>query len=496
MTTATATTQSWQETYQRKLTTPEEAVKVVRSGDIVSIPIFPPATLLPALYNRRDDLRDVTIRLLAPASDPGWLKPGVEDHFNVEFELYIGDFARFASDEHRGPYLPNLFSTNYMAHDDGREEADNDPDVLVASVTPPNSQGYVQFGAHSWTKHAWLKRGVKTIAEVDPTIVAVHGDVWAHVSEFEALVEYTPPDFTEEQFEAAIAPLDAEKQADWRALWGELVNPARLAPLAAVLAAVSPDDVRRFLGMMPPPEFYHEIAKHLKGLIKDGDCIQIGTGEPSRVMAKLGVFAERNDLGIHTELGWPGLAQMVKDGIANGRRKTIETGLAVATAWTGCDDQDFEIIADNPAFQLHPPDYVLNLRNLLAIDNFVSINNAISIDLTGQVTAESVFGGRMINGTGGQPEMHLGGFFSKGGRAITLLPSTALADSVSRIVPQLDAGTIVTVPRFYADLVVTEYGVAKLLNRNHRQRAEALIEVAHPNFRDGLREKAKELFWP
>ncbi|HET9201125.1 MAG TPA: acetyl-CoA hydrolase/transferase C-terminal domain-containing protein, partial [Dehalococcoidia bacterium] len=145
---------------------------------------------------------------------------------------------------------------------------------------------------------------------------------------------------------------------------------------------------------------------------------------------------------------------------------------------------------------LHPPEYVLDLRNLLAIDNFVSINNAISIDLTGQVTAESVFGGRMINGTGGQPEMHLGGFFSRGGRAITLLPSTALAESVSRIVAQLDTGTIVTVPRFYADLVVTEYGVAHLLNRNHRQRAEALIEVAHPNFRDELREKAKALFWP
>jgi 4-hydroxybutyrate CoA-transferase len=495
MTTATLP-QTWQEQYERKLTTPEEAVRVVQSGDIVCIPIFPPATLLPALYNRKDDLRDVTIRLLAPASDPGWLKPGVEEHFKVEFELYIGDFARFASDERRAPYLPNLFSTNYMAHDDERLEADNDPDVIIASVTPPNAQGYVQFGAHTWTKRSWLKRGVMTIAEVDPSLVPVHGEVWAHVAEFEAFVEYAPPDFTEEQFEAAIAPLEADKQADWQALWGELTNPSRLAPLAAVLTAVSPDDVRRFLGIMPPPDFYNEIARNLSGLIEDGDCIQIGTGEPSRAMAKLGVFANRNDLGIHTELGWAGLAQMVQSGIANGRRKTIETGLAVATAWTGCDDADLAIIADNPSFQLHPPEYVLDLRTLLAIDNFVSINNAISIDLTGQVTAESVFGARMINGTGGQPEMHLGGFFSKGGRAITLLPSTALADSVSRIVPQLDTGTIVTVPRFYADLVVTEYGVARLLNRNHRQRAEALIEVAHPNFRDELRSRARELFWP
>lgn len=492
----TTTTETWREIYESKLTTPAKAVSVIKSGDIVSIPIFPPATLVPALYARKDDLRDVTIRLLAPASDPGWLKGDAADSFQTEFELYIGDFARFSSDERRSPYLPNLFSTNYMQHDDGRPEADNDPDFVIASVTPPNKHGLVQFGAHGWTKRSWLKRGARCLAEVNPTLINCHGDVWAHVSEFESFVEYTPPDFTAEEFEVTIAPLDEAKKEDWRRLLSELPGPAPLAPLAQVLTAISPDDVRRFLGIAPPPDFYYQIADNLKGLINDGECVQIGTGEPSRVMAKIGVFKDRNELGIHTELGWPGLAQMVKDGIATGSRKTIEKGLAVATAWTGCDENDFQIIDDNPAFQLYPPDYVLNLRTLLAIDNFVSINNAIAIDLTGQITSESVFGGRMINGTGGQPEMHLGGFFSKGGRAITLLPSTALGGSVSKIVPELEAGTIITVPRFYADIVVTEYGVARLLNRNHRQRAEALIEIAHPDFRDDLRARAKELFWP
>ncbi|MEX2236773.1 MAG: acetyl-CoA hydrolase/transferase C-terminal domain-containing protein [Dehalococcoidia bacterium] len=493
MANATAT---WQEIYQSKLTTAEEAVKAVKSGDIVSVPIFPPATLVPALWGRKDELKDVTIRLLAPATDPGWLQPGHEEHFKLEFELYIGDFARFASDERRAPYLPNLFSTNYMAHDDERPESDNDPDVIIASVTPPNSQGYVQFGAHGWTKRSWVKRGVKCLAEVNPTLIRCHGNVWAHVSEFESFVEYTRPSFSHEQFEATIAPLPADKQAGWRELWAQLPNPDVMAPLSQVLTAISPDDAKRFLGLAPPPDFYFEIAKHLKGLIKDGDCIQIGTGEPSRVMAKIGIFDGRSDLGIHTELGWPGLAQMVRDGIATGNCKTIEKGVAVATAWTGCDENDFQIIEDNPAFELHPPEYVLNMRNLLAIENFVSINNAITVDLTGQICSESVFGGRMINGTGGQPEMHMGGFFSKGGRAITLLPSTALGGSVSRIVGQLEAGTIVTVPRFLADLVVTEYGVARMLNRNHRQRAEALIEIAHPDFRDQLRDEAKRLFSP
>jgi 4-hydroxybutyrate CoA-transferase len=123
----------------------------------------------------------------------------------------------------------------------------------------------------------------------------------------------------------------------------------------------------------------------------------------------------------------------------------------------------------------------------------VAMNNAISVDLLGQVNAESVFGGRMINGTGGQPEMHIGAFLARGGRAITLLPSTAVGGSVSRVVAQLDAGSIVTIPRFFADTVVTEYGVARLAGKNHRQRAAELIAVAHPDFRGQLRLEAERL---
>jgi 4-hydroxybutyrate CoA-transferase len=245
----------------------------------------------------------------------------------------------------------------------------------------------------------------------------------------------------------------------------------------------------------PPPEA-EPIARYLRELIRDGDTIQIGTGEPSRGVARLGAFAGRKHLGIHTELGWPGLARMWREGVVDGSRKEIHRGKSVAAAWTGCDPNDLDIIDGNPHFELYDPEYVLHPRTLTRFDNFIAINNAITVDLLGQINAESVFGGRIINGTGGQPEMHLAGAFSPGGRAITLLPSTAMGGAVSRVQVQMDAGSLVTIPRFYADTVITEYGVARLWGKNHRQRAEEMIAVAHPDHRDELRAQARALWWP
>ena len=248
--------------------------------------------------------------------------------------------------------------------------------------------------------------------------------------------------------------------------------------------------------MLPPVPEAEAIAKHLSTLIEDGDTIQIGVGEPSRQMVRCGAFDARKHLGIHTELGWPGLARMWRDGIVDGSQKEIHRGKSVAAAWTGCDPTDYEIIEDNPHFELYDPEYVLNARTLTRFDRFVSMNNAISVDLIGQINSESVFGGRMINGTGGQPEMHIGGATSPRGRAITLLPSTAMGGAVSRIVAQLEEGSLITVPRYYADTIVTEYGIARLWGKNHRERAEELIAVAHPDHRDALRAQARALWWP
>lgn len=486
----------WQETYQQRLTTPAEAVNSVKSGDLVMVPIFPPITLPPALAARRGELKDVRIRLLAPASDPGWLRMPDDSTFSVEFELYVGDFARFVTDERRGSYLPNLFSLGMKAYDQRRPDV-RVPDVMFCTVSKPNRAGFCHFGVHHWVQRSYARRCPKVIAEVNETLTPVHGDVYIHVSEIDQFVEHTPPPFARPEFDQALAAItDPARREGWRQLGEQLPSLQILSSVRALIPALSPDDVSRLLGLAAPPPEAEPIARYLHDLIDDGDTVQIGVGEPSRGMVRLGAFEGRKHLGIHTELGWPGLARMWRDGIVDGSRKELHRGKTVAAAWTGCDPNDLDIIDDNPHFELYDPEYVLHPRTLTKFDHFISINNAITVDLLGQINAETVFGGRMINGTGGQPEMHLAGAFSPGGRAITLLPSTAMGGAVSRVVTQMEAGSFVTVPRFYADTIITEYGVARLWGKNHRERAEEMIAVAHPDHRDDLRAQARALWWP
>ncbi|HXK33437.1 MAG TPA: acetyl-CoA hydrolase/transferase C-terminal domain-containing protein [Dehalococcoidia bacterium] len=486
----------WQTYYQERLTTPAEAVKLVKDGDTVMVPIFPPALLVLALAQRREELRDVTIRLLAPAADPGWLRLPDETNFKIEFELFVGDFARFVMDEKRGAYLPNLFSLGMKAYDQQRPGV-RLPDVLLCTVSKPNRAGFCHFGIHHWVQRSYARRCPIVIAQVDESLTPVHGDVYVHVSEIDHFVEFTPPPLDREQFDQVVSQVaDPERQAGWRALADDLPNLQVLRGIRAVIPALHPNDVRTVLGMGEPVPEAEAIAGHLNTLINDGDTIQIGVGEPSRGIVRCGAFQGKKHLGIHTELGWPGLAKMWRDGIVDGSQKEIHRHKSVAAAWTGIDPEDIEIIADNPHFELYDPEYVLSSRTLARLDRFVSINNAISVDLLGQINAETVFGGRIINGTGGQPEMHIAGAQSPGGRAITLLPSTAMGGAVSRIVSQLESGSYVTIPRYFADYVITEYGIARLLGKNHRERAEELIAVAHPDHRDTLRAEARALWWP
>ena len=487
----------WQEIYRERLTTPAEAVKAVRNGDTVMVPIFPPVTLALALAARREELKDVGIRLLAPAADPGWLRMPDEATFRVEFELYIGDFARFVMDERRGTYLPNLFSLGMKGYDDGRHTDVRVPDVMFCTVSKPNRAGFCHFGVHHWMQRSYAKRVPIVIAQVDESLGQPHGDVYIHVSEIDHFVEFTTPPLERADFDKIVETItDETRREGWKQLADELPSVQVLSAIRAVIPALAPGDVRGLLGMGAPMEGAEEIARYLHELIEDGDTIQVGVGEPSRSVMRCGAFDGRKHLGIHTELGWPGLARLWRDGIVDGSRKEIHTGKSVAAAWTGCDPTDLEIIDDNPHFELYDPEYVLHPRTLTKFDRFVAMNNAITVDLLGHINAETVFGGRMINGTGGQPEMHMAAAFSPRGRAITLLPSTAMGGAVSRVVAQMEQGSFVTIPRFYADTVITEYGVARLWGKNHRQRAEEMIAVAHPDHRDDLRAQARALWWP
>jgi len=484
----------WRDIYRRRLMAAEDAMRLVQAGNLVMIPIAGPRVLPGALFRHcTQNGVDIDLRLAAPLTDPGWLteNPGP---FRLEFELFIGDFARQATDEGRATYLPNLFSLNFKEHDQERPER-RPVDIFLVSVTPPDDDGYVQFGAHHWSKRAYVRRARRTIAEVDAGLRPVCGDNRVHVSEIDAFVEVPPVEITRGMVEAWLRRVEDEAaRNEYLAIVDELAGDLdRLIAVGPAMTRLPPHQVRQVLGLAGPPPVARAIAGYVSELIPDGATIQVGVGEPSMYLARAGAFDNKHDLGLHTEMAAPGIAKLVDAGVINGSRKTLHKGKAVAVAWSGSDADDLRIVTNNPKFEVYDPDYLLDLRLISQNDNFRSLNNALSIDLIGQINSESVFGGRMINGTGGQPETHIGAVLSRGGRAITLLPSTAMEGAVSRIVAQHEPGTTITVPRYFADTVVTEYGIARLWGKNHRQRALELIAVAHPDFRGELRKEAARL---
>ena len=458
----------WKDDYASRLKTLDEAMALVKEGDLVAIGILLPGVLSVALQKRAQQLARVDIRSLAPREAHLYGPDGPKGE--KEIELFIGDGIRPAHDAKVATYLPNTFMLGMKAFDAGREEA-RIPDVFLTSVSKPNAAGYVHFGPHMWNKKAYTRRCPVTIAVVDPNITPVFGDVWVHVSEIACFVE------------GAVAPVDV---AAVRQRVETLAAAEHREQLLRILAAASPDQVALVEDLFPamPPSLlgqafgYAEvdpaaqgIADNLRQLIRDGDTIQVGVGQPSSLMFKAGAFDDAHHLGLHTELGSPGLAKLWERGILDNSRKTIHRGRSVAVAWSGCDSEDLRLIAGNPAFELYDPDYLLHPLHMGQNHNMTSINSAIAVDLLGQVASEDRFGGHMVNGTGGQPDTHISAALSKGGRAITVMRSTALERTLSKVVAKHEAGTLVTIPRYLADTIVTEHGVARLLDKNHRQRA-------------------------
>jgi len=231
-------------------------------------------------------------------------------------------------------------------------------------------------------------------------------------------------------------------------------------------------------------------------LFRDRDCFQIGQGSPSAFLPQFGAFDGKEDLGYHAEMTARGVATMVKEGQITGKYKNIHTGKAIFNSFAGMSPEEAEYASDNPMFEVYSASYVTDPRVIAKHDNMVAINNGLSVDLTGQINSETIFGGMLVNGPGGQPDSHLGAIMSRGGRAITVMRSAVMEGAVSTIVSQFEPGTVVTVGRQYADYIVTEHGIARLMNKNVRERANELISVAHPDFRAELKKEAQRLFWP
>jgi 4-hydroxybutyrate CoA-transferase len=489
----------WKTEYGRKLVSAEEALSVVKSGDFVVTPLpAQPTLLMEALVARAPELRDVTVSIAGTTADPGWLAPGMEESFKVFTELFIGSRARVAMDERRITYLPDLFSMRFKGLDEGRpESAGRRPDVFLVPVSPPDEHGFCHFGTTMWHKRDYVKRARCVIAEINESASRTYGNVSVHSSEIDYFVQPPyEPDLSDAEWQG-LYKMFAKKSPDIVRSKLGLGDPRFMRVLLGMAEAMgheaAGDMIAPHAGLDEPPESALAIADHLKELVPDGSTIQVGVGRPSVFMVELGAFDDRNHLGIHSEMGCPGLPMLVKRGIADGRYKTLHPGKAVFSTFSGCDTADIEFVENNPAFEQYDSSYVANIRTVSAHDNMVAVNNGVQVDLTGQICSETQFGDRMINGQGGQTEMHIGALLSRGGRAITLLPSTAKGDR-STIVSQLHKGSLVTIPRQFADTIVTEYGVARLLDKTHRERAEELIAIAHPDHREQLRTEAKALF--
>ena len=474
----------WKDEYRKKTVTSVEAVSIVRDGDRVVIPLTEqPQALVSSLIEVSDKLDKVVVCVSTPSFDIGGL---LSAGLDVEVEIFLGHLAREYENSGASRFLPLPFSLTFKTNDERADEA-KPIDVALVTVTPPDENGMVSFGPQPWSKMGYTRRADRVLAEVNPNLIDTYGDCFMHVSEFDLFVEGQMIVHTRETLKNLVSGFDKERRIALEEVIS-LVSPERLGPIAGRLQQIDIQVLRSLYGLEAPSDVIMAIGDNVRSIIKDGACIQIGVGSPSTYLPRLGVFDERLDLGLHTELTVPGIAKLVDSGVINGKRKNLHIGKAVAVAWSGADDRDLDIIDGNPNFELYEPKYLLNPYVISRNVGQVSINNALSVDLTGQICSESVFGGRMVNGIGGQPETHLGALYSEGGRAITLLQSTALNGAVSRIVPKLAEGEFVTIPRFWADTVITEYGIANLLGKNHKERALALIEIAHPDFRKELKQ--------
>lgn len=445
------TSKGWRDDYLKKFITAQNAAMLVKSGDRVMIPLGGETrSILEALQARAGEVRNVEIFQGDPLSEFAWLETVLQESFTVNVETAFRGFVRDALTERRATFTPDIFHLTFKPIE---EEFRNGRkiDVGLVVVSPPDENGFCSFGESLWNKRQVVRHAGLAIAEVDRNYIRTYGQNDIHVSELDYFVDHTPEE--------------------------------------------PPDTLADDLAALTPPEGTRRIAQYVSEIVKDGDTIQIGYSMNTMLFPWMGVFDNKKDLGWHSEITPPGIATLVKEGVFNGKRKNINIGKMVCTKIGGTRVEK-EYYTNNPAFELHDVSYVNDPVNIAANDNVLAINGALLVDFTGQITVEALPSGYIWNGAAGAPEWVYGALRSKGGRSLHALNSTDRKGKVSRIVPTIPEGIPVTIPRYYADIVVTENGVAHLLGKSLRDRAEALISIAHPYFRAELRKQAQKLFWP
>jgi len=437
---------SWQEEYKGKCVSAEGAVKMIESGDTVVIPVGTEVQALSrALMNRMGELRDVTVLLRMPRYDLGWLSGDFAEAFNVILDTQPASLGAKAMNERGVDLIPFLYGLRFKGEVDTRRTAP-DRGVVMIVVSPPDNDGFCSFGLYLSHKKDYTARARKVLAEVSdsPAMrVRTPGDNYIHVSEIDYFVEHIP------------VPIREPHQEH--------------------------DD------------FDRKIAEYVSTIVRDGDTLELGPGLASSLPG-LGIFDERTDLGIHSPIIGPELLDLVRRGIVTGKRKNLHQGKCVSSGFRWVErEEDIAFIDGNSVFEVRSSSYVNDIRVIASNDRMVAINGILAIDLAGQIAADSI-GTRMFGGAGGQVDFGIGAVLSKGGCSISVLRSTASKGTISRIVSTFEHGTIVSLPWIFADYVVTEYGVANLLGKSRRQRAQELIAIAHPDFRSELAKEARKLF--
>ncbi len=429
---------AWMDSYRTKVMSAREALRCVESHMRVYIQpgCAEPETLVGALIERGPFVRDVEIVHLLTLGRADYIAPEMAGHFRHN-AMFIGANVREAVNDGRADYTPIFLSEIESLFESGEMPID----VALIQVSPPDSHGFCSFGVGVDTTLTAAKKARFVIAQANDQMPRTYGDSFIHVSDIDAIVESSRP----------LCELPRHEVTD----------------------------------------LHLAIARNVATLIEDGSTIQTGIGGiPDAVLLYL---RDRKDLGVHTELLSDHIIPLIESGVVNGRRKTLHPRKVVLSFALGTR-RLFDFVNDNPIFEFHPNAYTNNPILIAQNDRMVAINSALQIDITGQICADSI-GTYFYSGIGGQVDFIRGATRSKGGKPIIALPSTAKNDGISRIVPTLDSGAGVVTSRGAVHYVVTEYGVAYLHGRSIRQRAEALIQIAHPDFRNQLYEYCERTKW-
>ena len=429
---------AWQAEYKRKLTTADAAVRAVESDMRVYVHANSafPQVLLEALTRRSGQLRNVEMMHVLGFGEAYYNRPEFAESFRHN-ALFIGSNMREAIAEGRADYIPVHLSEIEDLFRDKRVELD----VALLQVSTPDRHGYCSLGVAVETTLTAARCARIRIAQVNDQMPRTFGNTFMHINEFDAIVECSHP----------LPEL----------IQGEVTEEHRL------------------------------IARHIAALITDGASVQVGIGLiPSAILPYL---SEHKDLGIHTETLTESVIPLIEKGVITGARKQINPYKIVLGFALGTREW-YEYVDDNPLFEFQPNSYTNNPFIIAQNDNVVAINSAVEIDLTGQAVSDSV-GERFVSGFGGQLDFMRGAARSRGGKPVIAVTSTAKEGTISRIVPWIRNGAGVVTTRADAHYVVTEYGVAYLHGKNVRQRAEALIQIAHPRFREELSESMRERGW-